>query len=109
MSELAFSPAADRDFDDILDYLQQRNPAAAVRVVSRLSKTCERVARHPYAGPPCEQLGAGLRHVLERPYVIFYRITAEGIRVERILHGSRDAAALLRHNPSREEPSREEE
>jgi toxin ParE1/3/4 len=37
-----------------------------------------------------EELAAGLRSIVLKPYVVFYRPLDDGIELIRILHGKRD-------------------
>ena len=95
MIPVEFSGAADRDLEDVLDYVGEHRPGTAVRLVERLSRACERLGSQPFLGAPCEELAPGLRHLVIRPYAIYYRVTGNRIRVERVLHGRRDATAIL--------------
>lgn len=65
------------------------NPAAATALVDRLLGSLTILMTHPEAGEARPGVGRGIRGVLEPPYLIFYRVEAEGVLVIRILHGAR--------------------
>jgi toxin ParE1/3/4 len=46
-------------------------------------------------GRPRDDLRQGLRSFVTGRYVVFYRISPDGIEILRALHGSRDAGAEL--------------
>ena len=50
---------------------------------------------HPELGPRRDQLAPGLRAYFYRDYAIYYRFTDTEVIVIRVVHGSRDAAALF--------------
>ena len=45
----------------------------------------------PYRGPAADEVSQGLRRLVVRSHVVFYRVEGEAVRVVRVLHGSRDA------------------
>ncbi|WHO71964.1 type II toxin-antitoxin system RelE/ParE family toxin [Rhizobium sp. BT03] len=92
---MSFAPAAVQDLEDIGDYIYAENPQAAFRFVTALRVRCNRLADAPRGGAPRSELWAGLRSVPFRRYVVFYTVTGDDVRVERILHGSRDVVAVF--------------
>ncbi|PDS65314.1 plasmid stabilization protein [Rhizobium anhuiense] len=92
---VSFSPAAAQDLEDIGDYIHAENPTAAYRFVTALRARCNRLADAPRGGASRSELWAGLRSVPFRRYVVFYTVSGDDVRVERILHGSRDIAAVF--------------
>jgi toxin ParE1/3/4 len=96
VSEPSFSPLAIRDLHDILEYIARDKPLAAVRFVEKLEAECRSLARFPLIGASREGLVPGLRVFPVGNYVIYYRPEGDGVRIERILHGARDADSLWR-------------
>ena len=43
----------------------------------------------PFMGKECDELGAGLRRLLHKRHVAFYRVTSEGIVVVDIIDADR--------------------
>jgi toxin ParE1/3/4 len=95
MSEPAFSPLAVADLEGILEYIARDKPSAAIAFVEMLKDKCYTLARYPLLGTSREDLIPGLRMFSVASYAIYYRTEAGGVRVERVLHGARDADALL--------------
>ena len=80
---------------DVLDayaYLVTRNPSAADRFLNDVEATAELVREFPEMGRDRGGLSAGLRSFRLRRfrYVLFYRVTDNGILLYRLLHGARD-------------------
>ena len=99
--ELQLSPAAQDDLEAIGDFIAQDSPANAVRIVMALRAQCQRLVKAPMAYVARPELGDGLRSCAHGRYVIFFRPTAELVRIERILHSARDVQAIL--NPVEDE------
>jgi len=47
----------------------------------------------PLMGVARPELAEGLRAVRSGSYILFYRPTSRGVRIERVLHGRRDITA----------------
>lgn len=86
-------------------YLQQE-AGTGLRIVERyldaVLTTCEVLAERPFAGRPFSTKAPRLRELrrfpVSRPFekhLIFYKPTAVGIDVVRVLHGARDIDAIL--------------
>lgn len=86
---------AAEDLDGILEYIARDNPAAAVRFVETLKEKCNMLARFPLLGARREQLAKRLRVFSAGNYVIYYRPEGRTVRIERVLHGARDADSLF--------------
>jgi toxin ParE1/3/4 len=84
------SPKAVADHKEIGDYIARDNPQRAASFVTELLAHSQRVADHPDAYPARTELGEGLRSCVHQRYVIFFSVMSELVRIERILHGSRD-------------------
>lgn len=87
--KLIYSPFASRDLDQIQAYIDVHNPNAAVALISDLLDCCEALPVAPEAYRERPEIKLGLRSQSYKNYLIFYRIDAEFVRIERILHGSR--------------------
>lgn len=95
MAEPRLTPDADADLDEAANYLGERNEAAAVRFLREFRARARLHAAHPRLGRPRDDLQPGLRSFVAGRYVVFFRPSADGIEVLRVLHGSRDASAEL--------------
>ncbi|MGL6095570.1 MAG: type II toxin-antitoxin system RelE/ParE family toxin [Fimbriiglobus sp.] len=98
MKPAVFSTRAADDLDQIVDYLHDRNPAAAKRFVSLLHNRLRSFASGLEVGEACPDLAPGLRHFVVERYrcVVYYtpRIPG-GLFIVRILHGSRDITPAI--------------
>ena len=78
------------DLAAISEYFAERNPAAGARLLREILARCRQLANQPRQGNPRSTLGSGVRSVVVRQYVIYFRATTSGIEVLRVLHGARD-------------------
>ena len=94
MKTVRLSPRAEADLEEIGDYIARDNPARAATFVLELENACARIADNPNAYALRNDLAEGLRMAVYRPYLILFRILASEIRVERVVHGSRNLPLL---------------
>ena len=73
--------------------IARENPAAADRIYDRLEARISILARYPEAGPARPDIAADARVLVESPYLVLYRLIAEGVQIVRVLHGARDIGA----------------
>lgn len=86
------SRAARLDVAEIWFYLDERSPAAAERVVTKLDEQVKLLAGNPMIGRGREELAEGLRSFVALNYTIFYKPLEDGVQIVRILHNSRDVS-----------------
>jgi len=94
------TPAAYDDLNGIAGYIQQRNPDGAHRFLISAEKAFNLLASQPLLGevyPHTKHselrfwtLGRRFRN-----YVVFYRPTAEGVEIVRVLHGAQNMPSVL--------------
>jgi toxin ParE1/3/4 len=91
MSEATFSEDAKADLLDIAEFIARDNPIAAREWVDAVRQRCHLLSQHPLMGESRPGFGvAGCRSISVGLYVIFFRPSASGVDIARILHGSRD-------------------
>lgn len=90
MAQIRYSVRARRDLLDIWATIALDNPAAADRLYDRLAARVQILERFPQAGPARLDIADTARALVERPYLILYRLASEGVQIVRILHGARD-------------------
>ena len=88
---VTFSVAAKDDLLDIAVYIAQDNPARALTFVDELESRCNALGNSPGIGTARPELGAGIRVMPHGHYLIFCRQRRQAIRIERVMHGARDA------------------
>jgi toxin ParE1/3/4 len=77
------------ELSDILQYIQDINPAGAWHVLQAVDDTLDLIGRHPEIGPPTSRRGVRVKLVAGYPYKIFYRIRPDHIEVAHIRHAAR--------------------
>jgi len=85
---------AHADLNEIADYLRERNPEAAHRVLDALRLTFETLAANPGIGAHREDLPTGVQmFVPSKPatkYVVFYMAIESGVLITDVIHSARD-------------------
>ena len=90
---------AEADLDGILAYISQDDPAAAARLVERLTDACVSLGPNPELGERRPEYPPGRYRCLSvLNYAIVYEITAETVAIIRVLHGARDIGPIFGEN-----------
>ena len=102
--ELKFSTRALIEMDSIAEVIQQSSPRSALRFLEAVEKTGENLLTFPEFGarfetdePTLKDLRVCLVSGFEK-YLVFYRIRSAAIRIERVVHGSRDLPTTLKED-----------
>ncbi len=95
MKPVVFSPKAERDLEDIADYIAADNPGRAASFVRELRERCFALRTLPASARPFPQLAPDAHILPYRNYVIIYRNLARYVSIERVLHGARDITAII--------------
>jgi len=91
MTGFVLSPRAQSDIDGIWDYTAERwSTAQAERYIHALHEAIKTIAADPQRGRSCERIRAGYRKYPVGSHVLFYRASADGIDVVRVLHQRMD-------------------
>jgi toxin ParE1/3/4 len=93
--KIRLSQDAKDDLQSIWDYIGQFNETAADRMVDGLVEAYLSLLDNPERGREREELLPGLRDLLVKKYLVFYKIDGDVIVVARILHGMRDFEAVF--------------
>jgi toxin ParE1/3/4 len=75
---------------DLWSFIAADNIDAADRVAERLKRAFDLIAVNPRSGRLRPDMGPGIRSFVVGKYVVFYRITLDGIDVGRVMHGARN-------------------
>lgn len=92
---------AEQDMEAIGDYIAQDNPVRAVSFMEELYQQCLLIAELPIIYRARPELGENVRSCAYGRYLIVFRVLDVEVRVERLLHGSRD---IIRFFAEPEEP-----
>jgi toxin ParE1/3/4 len=95
VAELRHTARARADLIDIWVSIAADNPGSADRVFERIEERASLLARWPQAGAACPAIGPDARMLVEPPYLILYRVIADGVQIVRVLHGARDIDSAL--------------
>ncbi len=95
MAEVRYSRRARRDLLDIWLGIAGDNPAAADRIYDRPEARIRILERFPEAGPVRPDIADSARVLVERPFLILYRLTPNGSQIVRVLHGARRVDSTL--------------
>lgn len=85
---LFWTPESIQDREDIYDFIEADNPAAALRLDELFSEKALHLVAHPGLG----RLGrvVGTRELVVHPnYILVYDVRGERVRVLRVLHAAR--------------------
>lgn len=86
--KLTWSRHALADRDNIFTHIEADNPKAAVHVDEQIAFSIRRLAEFPESGR-IGRVAATRELVIPRtPYIAAYIVTADAIRILRILHGA---------------------
>ena len=96
--KIRYLTSAQRDLDDIVDYILRDKPSAAVSLLKKFDRTISRLADNPEIGvvPKDERLDKlGYRMLIVEKYLVFYIVKANTVQIRRIIHGARKYGFLL--------------
>ncbi|MBR0875412.1 type II toxin-antitoxin system RelE/ParE family toxin [Bradyrhizobium tropiciagri] len=88
--QVVVSLRARSDILDIHSYLAERSPAAADRMLVRLSKRFGELREFPLLGSDRSELWPSLRGLLIDGHIAFYLVETDRIVIVRVLDGRRD-------------------
>ena len=84
-----YTPEAFADREKIFEYLRERSPGGARRVMESIREAVRLLVEHPYSGYRTNDPEVRVRFVVRYPYKIFYRIRNDVIEIAHIRHTSR--------------------
>ena len=88
MGSVRWSDEAERDLAQIINFIAERNPAAADRMQALFSEAVEGLPDHPRAYR--DGRVAGTREIVVHPnYVLIYRIALDTVWIVNVLHSAR--------------------
>ncbi len=87
---LVVSDRAVDDLNQIFDYLNPLNPAAARNQLAAISDKFGQIARFPFIGRERPAFGSEIRSSVSGSKVIFYRVGEDRIVILRVVDGRMD-------------------
>ncbi|HEV2991508.1 MAG TPA: type II toxin-antitoxin system RelE/ParE family toxin [Candidatus Angelobacter sp.] len=86
--KVRWSPAATESFSEIVKYIRQQNPAAALRVAQSIYQAIGQLKKFPHRGRPGKIKGTRELVLPSLPFIVVYRINENMIEIARVLHGA---------------------
>ncbi len=91
-----FTVPASRDIENIIDYIAEVSGFdTAENFLSKINNKCKTLTDFPGMGRRRDELAANVRSFPVEDYLIFYRASAEGIEILRVVSGYRDLENLF--------------
>ncbi|PCH81367.1 MAG: hypothetical protein COB90_05150 [Hyphomicrobiales bacterium] len=94
---IEFAPLAASDLEHIGDHIAHDNPQKAVGFIRELQSRCLDLQHFPTAARSIPAFGPDARILPFRNYLILYTFKDYQIRIERIVHGSRDLVSIIKN------------
>ena len=89
MSEIRWTVSGARDYRNIIERLEDQNPAAARRIGDAISRRVERLASLPRIGRPGRVEGTRELVIVRTPYMVIYHIENDAaVVIDRVLHSA---------------------
>ncbi len=79
---------AERNIEDIADYIAQDNQLAADETIEKIRRGAEVISQHPYIGKQGRVTGTH-EFVVMINYILVYRIKNNQIHILQVLHSAR--------------------
>lgn len=86
---LEWLPRALLDFDEIVDYIAEDNPLAAIEQGDEIETQVSLLSANSRLGRPGRVKGTRELVIARTPYIVAYRIKNNAVQILRILHGAR--------------------
>jgi len=97
MPKIVWSPAARRDLQESIEFIQEFSPAAAAKLASKVVDALELLEAMPEMGPVMEQLEdiGQYRYLLVAKHLIIYRLEDDAILIQRFWDARRSPDSLV--------------
>lgn len=95
---IEYLPIAQKDLEEILEYIQNDNPGAVLKLLDQVDKAVSQLADFPFMGIIPKDFYLQYRHyrmLVVNSYLVFYIVTNDIVEIQRILHGKRKYSFLL--------------
>ncbi|HEX7713766.1 MAG TPA: type II toxin-antitoxin system RelE/ParE family toxin [Bacillota bacterium] len=98
--DVRYLPASQKDVTDIVDYIKQDNPSAAIKLIDEITEVISHLEDFPSIGSMPKDLrlqSLNYKILVIDNYLVFYTIKEEDniVEIRRILHGKRRYSFLF--------------
>lgn len=94
--DVKYSRWIESDLEKIAAFIAKHNPYRAVSFVAELREEMVRIGANPLIYRLHPEIAPEMRAAVFGRYMILFRIVAEDVLVERVLHGARDLPVRVR-------------
>jgi len=88
--QVRWTTAAARDLENIADYLFEKTPQNAARLIREICDAVFALNTYPNRGRPGKKSGTRELVLRSLPYIVVYQIAGDVLHIVRILHGAQD-------------------
>jgi toxin ParE1/3/4 len=88
--QVRWTTAAALDLENIADYLFEKTPQNAPRLIREVCNAVFALGIYPNRGRSGKKLGTRELVLTALPYVVVYKLANENLFIVRILHGAQD-------------------
>ncbi|MBN2468735.1 MAG: type II toxin-antitoxin system RelE/ParE family toxin [Deltaproteobacteria bacterium] len=86
-----WTDTAEKHLDAIYSYIAQDSPEYARRIVDRLTRRSQQIAKFPFSGRRVPEYDVDqIREVIEASFRVIYHIKSDQIDVLAVIHGAMD-------------------
>lgn len=90
MVEIIWSPLAQKDLNDIIDYIAQDSPHYALVFYDQIQENIVKLQSFPKIGREVPELhNSNIRELLVGKYRLIYYILEDNLEIVRIIHSAR--------------------
>lgn len=94
--KVILSRNAERDLEEIGDWIARNDPVRAASFVGELRRACKGIGKAPRSYPLVDKSrDSALRRRVHGNYLIFYDIGTVAVEILHVLHGARDYAQIV--------------
>ncbi len=86
--QVRWTTAAARDLENIADYLFEKTPENAARLIREICDAVFALRIYPNRGRPGKKSGTRELVLPALPYIVVYKVTGDVLHIARILHGA---------------------
>lgn len=87
---LELSGFVESDLEAIADFIAEESPYRAVRFIRQIWQAILKVSENPFHYQLRPEIGEQARLVVAGRYLVLFRVTANSVRIERVVYGGRD-------------------
>jgi toxin ParE1/3/4 len=96
---VAWTLPARQDLLAAIEYLVQKSPPAAERLLNRLEGAAASLANAPESGRIVPELGHPRRELIVEDYRLVYRVQGSEVQILRVIHGKQDFLRTWKSSP----------